>query len=94
MTREEDTANCLLGLVDVNMPFSTLMSFLRLQEELLRRKEDPSVLLWSTSIPVSASRISDTFGGFLTASPADYRDVHIRVDSTGEECIFRNWGRI
>lgn len=45
-TRPEDTAYCLLGLFDINMPLlhgEGKRAFLRLQEEILRRSEDDSL---------------------------------------------------
>ncbi|KAI8630752.1 HET-domain-containing protein [Xylariaceae sp. FL1651] len=51
-TRVEDTAYCLLGLLDLNMPLlygEGPKAFLRLQEEILRRNEDYTLLLWGNS---------------------------------------------
>ncbi|KAI0453858.1 heterokaryon incompatibility protein-domain-containing protein [Xylaria acuta] len=48
-TRVEDEAYCLLGIFDVNIPLiygEGRHAFLRLQEEILRRKEDYSILAW------------------------------------------------
>lgn len=45
-TRPEDTAYCLLGLFDINMPLlygEGKRAFLRLQEEVLRQSEDDSL---------------------------------------------------
>ncbi|KAK0646967.1 hypothetical protein B0T16DRAFT_429600 [Cercophora newfieldiana] len=47
-TQEEDMAYCLLGIFDVHMPLlygEGSRAFVRLQEEILRRSEDLSVLL-------------------------------------------------
>lgn len=47
-TREEDIAYCLLGIMDVNMPLlygEGSKAFTRLQEEIIRRNGDPTILL-------------------------------------------------
>ncbi|KAK1826557.1 heterokaryon incompatibility protein-domain-containing protein [Podospora conica] len=49
-TREEDAAYCLLGIFDVHMPLlygESTSAFLRLQEEIFRRTEDLSLLVWT-----------------------------------------------
>ncbi|KAH7041575.1 heterokaryon incompatibility protein-domain-containing protein, partial [Microdochium trichocladiopsis] len=49
-TREEDKAYCLLGLFGVNIPLiygEGGNAFLRLQEEILRRSFDPTLLAWN-----------------------------------------------
>jgi hypothetical protein len=48
-TRKEDLAYCLLGLFDVNMPLlygEGEKAFTRLQEELLKIKNDQSIFVW------------------------------------------------
>lgn len=56
-TRTEDTACCLLGLFDVNMPLldgEGQKAFLRLQEEILKSSYHHSLFAWgldATSIP-------------------------------------------
>jgi hypothetical protein len=48
-TRLEDIAYCLLGIFDVNMPLlygEGDRAFLRLQEEIIRRSDDDSILAW------------------------------------------------
>lgn len=70
-TREEDTAYCLLGLFDVNMPLlygEGRKSFIRLQEQILRQEEDYTIFAWADPIyfPQSTSR------GFLASSPDDF----------------------
>jgi hypothetical protein len=50
-TRKEDEAYCLLGIFDVHMPLlygEGARAFIRLQEEILRRSEDMSLLLWTS----------------------------------------------
>ncbi|KAI0437277.1 heterokaryon incompatibility protein-domain-containing protein [Xylaria telfairii] len=48
-SRVEDTAYCLMGLFDINMPLlygEGRKAFRRLQEEIIRRNNDQSILLW------------------------------------------------
>lgn len=50
-TRLEDQAYCLLGLLNVSMPLlygEGNRAFERLQQEVLRVEDDPSVLVWGT----------------------------------------------
>ena len=60
-TRPEDTAYCLFGLLDINMP--TLYgeggknAFRRLQEELIKRSTDTTLLAWGV---ISRSEILHT----------------------------------
>lgn len=65
-SREEDVAYCLFGLFDVNLPLlygeGGIKAFLRLQEEILKRTLDLSLLLWCynwkprlpSSVPIGA----------------------------------------
>ncbi|KAF2171047.1 hypothetical protein M409DRAFT_35887 [Zasmidium cellare ATCC 36951] len=49
-TRTEDTAYCLLGIFDVNMPLiygEGKRAFRRLQEDIIKRTPDQSILAWS-----------------------------------------------
>jgi hypothetical protein len=62
-TRIEDTAYCLLGLFDVNMPMmygEGERAFLRLQEEIMKITEDYSLFCWSS--------VSDDAPSFVTRS--------------------------
>ncbi|KAM0230130.1 hypothetical protein ACHAPO_009497 [Fusarium lateritium] len=48
-TRKEDSAYCLLGLFNLNMPMlcgEGNKAFLRLQEAIVRQSKDQSILLW------------------------------------------------
>jgi hypothetical protein len=52
-TREEDMAYCMLGIFDVHMPLlygEGNRAFVRLQEEILKRSEDLSLLAWTLQI--------------------------------------------
>ena len=48
-TREEDLAYCLLGIFDINMPLlygEGKKSFFRLQEQIVKKSNDQSILAW------------------------------------------------
>lgn len=50
-TRIEDTAYCLLGIFDVNMPLvygEGSKAFRRLQEEIIKRRNDLTIFAWSS----------------------------------------------
>lgn len=56
-TRVEDTAYCLLGVFDINMPMlygEGGKAFIRLQEEIIRRFNDTSIFLFSPEVSSSA----------------------------------------
>ncbi|KAI1867336.1 uncharacterized protein JN550_007067 [Neoarthrinium moseri] len=58
-TREEDIAYCLLGLCAVNMPLlygEGTAAFQRLQEAIIRRKFDPTLLAWNVVIEDSTGK--------------------------------------
>jgi hypothetical protein len=67
--RLEDVAYCLLGIFDINMPLlygEGAKAFQRLQEEIVKRSDDQSILAWSSSS-------SETNHSKLFAhSPADF----------------------
>jgi hypothetical protein len=53
-TRKEDTAYCLLGIFDVNMPLlygEGDKAFVRLQEEIIRQSGDLSIFAWGYNVP-------------------------------------------
>ncbi|KAI2469138.1 heterokaryon incompatibility protein-domain-containing protein [Annulohypoxylon bovei var. microspora] len=63
--RVEDTAYCLLGILNVNMPLiygEGDRAFKRLQEELIRQYEDYTILI-------------STSGQFLAESPANFKNM-------------------
>lgn len=68
-TREEDIAYCLLGLLGITMPLlygEGQYAFIRLQEEILKRKADYTILAWRHRPPESPYR------GVLADSPARF----------------------
>lgn len=51
-TRPEDTAYCLLGIFDINMPLlygEGDRAFKRLQEEIIKKSTDDSIFAWTTN---------------------------------------------
>ncbi|KAG9508136.1 hypothetical protein J7337_001699 [Fusarium musae] len=68
-TRIEDTAYCLLGIFGINMPLlygEGTNAFLRLQEEIMKRSDDQTLLAWS--LPEDGPDES----GVLATSPAAF----------------------
>lgn len=73
-SRKEDTAYCLLGLFDINMPLlygEGNKAFLRLQQEIIRSIDDESIFAWRIDdeklLPLHKS-------GLLASSPRAFRD--------------------
>ncbi|KAF4495919.1 beta transducin [Fusarium agapanthi] len=67
-TRNEVTAYCLLGIFGINMPLiygEGENSFMRLQEEILKRSDDQTLLAWYPEAGPADS-------GVLAASPAAF----------------------
>ncbi|RFU77669.1 het domain-containing [Trichoderma arundinaceum] len=79
-TRIEDMAYSLLGLFEVNMPMiygEGSRAFLRLQEEIAKEKNDPSLFAWRAASP------GQTHYGMFASTPADFRNsgsVHLIND--------------
>ncbi|RMZ34758.1 hypothetical protein D0859_01050 [Hortaea werneckii] len=70
-SRIEDRAYSLLGLFDVNVPLlygEREKAFMRLQEEIIRRSNDQSILAWGYDMAVDENP-----GALLARSPADFR---------------------
>ncbi|KAI7534111.1 hypothetical protein KC331_g12736 [Hortaea werneckii] len=70
-SRIEDRAYSLLGLFDVNIPLlygEREKAFMRLQEEIIHRSNDESILAWGCDMSVD-----ETPGRLLARSPADFR---------------------
>jgi hypothetical protein len=71
-TRTEDTAYCLLGIFDINMPLlygEGSKAFQRLQEEILKQTDDQSLFAWTVS---PHSLRAWTLAGVLAESPAEF----------------------
>ncbi|KAF2184942.1 HET-domain-containing protein [Zopfia rhizophila CBS 207.26] len=77
VTREEDLAYSLMGLFDINMPMlygeGSTKAFLRLQEEIFKRRPDHSLFLYTYSSAVSSASL-------LAESPTQF------CRSLGAEC--------
>lgn len=75
-TREEDSAYCLLGLFNVNMPLlygEGGKAFLRFQEEIMKVSTDLSILLWQGN--------ASPMNGMLAAAPSSFKkDVRNPLD--------------
>ena len=72
-TRIEDTAYCLLGIFDVNMPLlygEGPKAFQRLQEEILKVNADTSLFAWADKTPKKVMYCSSMLAG----SPAHFID--------------------
>lgn len=70
--RKEDAAYCLLGLFDVNMPLiygEGSKAFQRLQEEIVKRNNDLTILAWDP-LP----HIKDEFIGCFAQSAANFAE--------------------
>ena len=68
-SRVEDEAYCLLGIFNINMPLiygEGRMAFARLQEEIIKRSTDQSILAWE--VPYSFHLM----GPVLASSPRDF----------------------
>lgn len=89
-TREEDSAYCLLGLFNVNMPLlygEGSKAFLRFQEEIMKVSTDLSILLWQGC----ASHMN----GMLAATPSNFKkDGRNPLDLPRHKTLFnipRGW---
>ncbi|KAK5126115.1 hypothetical protein LTR85_011470 [Meristemomyces frigidus] len=83
-TRLEDTAYCLLGIFDVNMPLlygEGSKAFLRLQREIIRQSTDQSIFAHGEIL----GRSRGFSGGLLARSPADHLN-------SGD--LRRDWSRV
>ncbi|KAI0862883.1 HET-domain-containing protein [Xylaria cubensis] len=70
-TRVEDIAYCLLGLLDVNMPLlygEGQKAFLRLQEEFLKKHDDPSIVCWGLGMDCLELNVESSFDTSCLAS--------------------------
>lgn len=73
-TREEDVAYCLLGLFGINMTLiygEGLEAFRRLQEEIIKRSYDQSILAWCDHIS-----LRNEHSTFLAHHPQDFQLVY------------------
>ncbi|RYP18698.1 hypothetical protein DL767_009772 [Monosporascus sp. MG133] len=102
-TREEDIAYCLLGIFDVTMPMiygEGDKAFGRLQEEIMKKTRDDSILAWGLS-PAESTPSKSTYvfsGGALATAPLDFancgRIVLRKRDATPVNTIDISGGRL
>ncbi|KAK6951337.1 hypothetical protein Daesc_007871 [Daldinia eschscholtzii] len=87
-TRIEDVAYSLLGLLEVNMPLlygEGEKAFLRLQEEIIKSRNDDSLLAWGYRLnPKELPKIHSS--SVLARSPSDFSHCHnfqnLEIDDT------------
>ncbi|USP76926.1 HET-domain-containing protein [Curvularia clavata] len=78
-TRTEDMAYCLLGIFDINMPLlygEGDRAFRRLQEEIIRRVDDDSILAWGLDLAMEdpSGHTPEVASQHLTR-PEDFQEV-------------------
>lgn len=99
-TRVEDSAYCLLGIFDVNMPMiygEGKNAFLRLQEEIAKTTYDLTLFAWTSQDgagvdrrPLHWSQMNQDLRGILAHSPKEFMDcgrlkiTHDRIAPTKE----------
>lgn len=79
-TRREDVAYCLLGLFGIHMPMiygEGEMAFHRMQEEIIRRMDDPTIFAWDPK-----EGASDIIS-ILAPSPAPFEGFRKLMNSVG-----------
>ncbi|ORY13491.1 hypothetical protein BCR34DRAFT_440426, partial [Clohesyomyces aquaticus] len=75
-TRQEDLAYCLLGIFEINMPLiygEGIRAFKRLQEAIIKSKNDMSIFAWQAPNWLRSTNGSD----LLATSPLDFLDCGI-----------------
>jgi hypothetical protein len=94
-TREEDTAYCLLGIFDINMPLlygEGTKAFTRLQEEIIKKYDDDSIFAWASP---EGPFPSGTYRGLLARSPSEFTssgDVDFQASNHSEPFSVTNKG--
>lgn len=94
-TRVEDTAYCLLGLCDINMPLlygEGVKAFRRLQEEIIKQTDDQSLFAWTVE---PNSPMAWTLGSVLATSPADFArssQIHRLHEELGDPSVVTKKG--
>lgn len=94
-TRVEDTAYCLMGLFDINMPLlygEGVKAFRRLQEEIIKQTDDQSLYAWTVE---PLSRMAWTLGSVLATSPADFErssQIHHLHEELGDPSVVTKKG--
>jgi hypothetical protein len=99
-TRTEDTAYCLLGIFDVNMPLlygEDDKAFTRLQENIMRTIPDFSIFAWKSPAPIKRDRNAKQrhYSGVLATSPREFIDggsLTVLPNETTLDFSFTNQG--
>ncbi|CAJ2511845.1 Uu.00g074700.m01.CDS01 [Anthostomella pinea] len=94
-TREEDMAYCLMGIFDINLPLlygeGKKKAFLRLQEEILHRYGDYSLLVTSRVSNLNLTR--DKHEGILFSSPVGFGTETRILELEGHEPRADYWDK-
>ncbi|KAK4902339.1 hypothetical protein LTR27_001243 [Elasticomyces elasticus] len=86
-TKTEDTAYCLLGILDISLDLrygEGDQAFARLQEAILKKSSDLSVLAWTDADPAKAIKL-------LAQSPVNFRHCHDVVHYPTVEASSEHW---
>ncbi|KAK3634349.1 hypothetical protein LTR56_015383 [Elasticomyces elasticus] len=86
-TKTEDTAYCLLGILDISLDLrygEGDQAFARLQEAILKKSSDLSVLAWTDADPAKAIKL-------LAHSPVNFRHCHDVVHYPTVEASSEHW---
>lgn len=70
-TRIEDSSYCLFGIFDVNLPLiygEGAKAFLRLQEQIIKRSNDLTILAWQEDSPRTSGLFASSPEGFACSS--------------------------
>ena len=95
-TRIEDTAYCLLGIFDINMPLlygEGEMAFSRLQQEIVKNNSDLSIFGWSSEEPSDATRslgprVQTVIKVDFHAGPSEGCEVNFGHGDNGEDSFY------
>jgi hypothetical protein len=82
-TRDEDTAYCLLGIFNVNMPLlygEGMKAFRRLQEEIIKINNDLTIFAWETPQPYDIHAFN-----LFAETPAAFINS-FKIRPFGDEC--------
>ncbi|KAF1967872.1 hypothetical protein BU23DRAFT_372147, partial [Bimuria novae-zelandiae CBS 107.79] len=74
-TRVEDSAYCLLGIFDIQMPLlygEGPKAFIRLQEEILKTTDDYSLFAWQAVSTYSQPVLKSVYRGLFARSPLEF----------------------
>ncbi|KAK4961787.1 hypothetical protein LTR10_002278 [Elasticomyces elasticus] len=86
-TKTEDMAYCLLGILDISLDLrygESNQAFARLQEAILKKSSDLSVLAWTDADPAKAIKL-------LAHSPVNFRHCHDVVHYPTVEASSEHW---